>query len=169
MRANAAERILATIDWSRLHASAGDGEGVGGGLRELLAASAPELARQAYWKIENHAFAQGELFEVAEAWMSVLIASLADPRESWVRVAVLELMFQMLGGYAGAATPSDMLERCQRVAREGLWLLFRESIAGEREAALDVLEQLGEADRRSEEHTSELQSLAYLVCRLLLA
>src|SRR2546425_7982070 len=28
--------------------------------------------------------------------------------------------------------------------------------------------QLAPADRRSEEHTSELQSLAYLVCRLLL-
>src|SRR2546425_6513958 len=27
---------------------------------------------------------------------------------------------------------------------------------------------LGRGDRRSEEHTSELQSLAYLVCRLLL-
>src|SRR6266404_9897546 len=30
------------------------------------------------------------------------------------------------------------------------------------------LEQCAWADRRSEEHTSELQSLAYLVCRLLL-
>src|SRR5687767_15627709 len=34
----------------------------------------------------------------------------------------------------------------------------------------DLLEKLGRRDeaRRSEEHTSELQSLAYLVCRLLL-
>src|SRR5687767_15764193 len=31
-----------------------------------------------------------------------------------------------------------------------------------------VLAKLAEANHRSEEHTSELQSLAYLVCRLLL-
>src|SRR5687767_15927167 len=38
--------------------------------------------------------------------------------------------------------------------------------AGIRREAADRLEQAGEG--RSEEHTSELQSLAYLVCRLLL-
>src|SRR2546425_3680544 len=33
---------------------------------------------------------------------------------------------------------------------------------------LCVYQHLGPLERRSEEHTSELQSLAYLVCRLLL-
>src|SRR2546425_9289302 len=32
----------------------------------------------------------------------------------------------------------------------------------------EVFEEVKERDKRSEEHTSELQSLAYLVCRLLL-
>src|SRR5205823_14167081 len=35
-------------------------------------------------------------------------------------------------------------------------------------AASDLGRRLDHAERRSEEHTSELQSLAYLVCRLLL-
>src|SRR2546425_8870519 len=45
-----------------------------------------------------------------------------------------------------------------------------EEIGVERRRALAVREQYGSSDRheRSEEHTSELQSLAYLVCRLLL-
>src|SRR2546425_3339934 len=34
--------------------------------------------------------------------------------------------------------------------------------------ALDAMHLAGRKDDRSEEHTSELQSLAYLVCRLLL-
>src|SRR2546425_5173715 len=34
--------------------------------------------------------------------------------------------------------------------------------------AAEIQRRLGHIDRRSEEHTSELQSLAYLVCRLLL-
>src|SRR2546425_4560257 len=56
--------------------------------------------------------------------------------------------------------------------------LFR-SARGQRELAARTYRDLrvlvpasdyadGAADRRSEEHTSELQSLAYLVCRLLL-
>src|SRR5205823_14639498 len=39
-------------------------------------------------------------------------------------------------------------------------------VASDRVSAFDVV--LGEPVPRSEEHTSELQSLAYLVCRLLL-
>src|SRR5205823_13514498 len=37
-----------------------------------------------------------------------------------------------------------------------------------RDAGPDAARRCGRLDRRSEEHTSELQSLAYLVCRLLL-
>src|ERR1041384_8749069 len=46
--------------------------------------------------------------------------------------------------------------------------LFR-SIAAEEAHRVDVPRSVGDHDDgRSEEHTSELQSLAYLVCRLLL-
>src|SRR2546425_7950368 len=41
-------------------------------------------------------------------------------------------------------------------------------IEREREWALDAVGQAAALGLRSEEHTSELQSLAYLVCRLLL-
>src|SRR5205823_13485679 len=42
------------------------------------------------------------------------------------------------------------------------------ALARAHEAGADVPRCASAADRRSEEHTSELQSLAYLVCRLLL-
>src|SRR5205823_7150482 len=42
-----------------------------------------------------------------------------------------------------------------------------EAQAGEQVAHHHEALPLGEGERRSEEHTSELQSLAYLVCRLL--
>src|SRR2546425_5203822 len=45
-------------------------------------------------------------------------------------------------------------------------LTFDDGYRGLLDHALPVLERFG--FRRSEEHTSELQSLAYLVCRLLL-
>src|SRR2546425_4667102 len=52
---------------------------------------------------------------------------------------------------------------------EVLWARRRTSATGERPAVVfrGTLIRKGNADR-SEEHTSELQSLAYLVCRLLL-
>src|SRR2546425_6077553 len=50
--------------------------------------------------------------------------------------------------------------------------LFRSSpspgAGGSRFSSSDSPSRAGPAPRRSEEHTSELQSLAYLVCRLLL-
>jgi hypothetical protein len=146
---NAAERLLASIDWSILRALGGDGESVQHALRELLASENAEAAERAYWGVENHAFVQGELFEVSEACSSVLVASLVDPREKWVRVAALELMFQILSGHASTSpgTPNDIVQRCHRTVREGLWLLYREAICGERDAAFDVLEQLGEAEK----------------------
>ncbi|MBK9260709.1 MAG: hypothetical protein IPM54_12930 [Polyangiaceae bacterium] len=146
---NTAERLLASIDWSILRALGGDGESVQHALHELLASESADAAERAYWGVENHAFVQGELFEVSEACSSVLIASLVDPREKWVRVAVLDLMFQILSGYPSTSpgTPSDIVQRCHRVVREGLWLLYREAICGERDAAFDVLEQLGEAEK----------------------
>lgn len=116
---------------------------------DLLSAEDPDAATRAYWRIENHAVIQGELFEVSEPCASALVAALADPRPMWVRVAVLELLFQFLRGHASEApgTPPDIRERCERAVREGLHLLFREALTGERDAALDILEELGEGSR----------------------
>src|SRR6266404_7715138 len=46
--------------------------------------------------------------------------------------------------------------------------LFRSAGAARRAQALQPVDRHRRGRRRSEEHTSELQSLAYLVCRLLL-
>ena len=147
--ARLAERLLQTIDWCPLRGAAGSGEGVKRALGELLASASGEAVQRAYWGIENYAFVQGELFEVSEACSSVLIAALADPREKWVRIAVLELLFQILSGHASTAphAPVDIALRCREAIREGLWLLLREALDGERAAALDVLAQLGEGAR----------------------
>jgi hypothetical protein len=137
------------IDWSCLRGATANGEGVRHAIAQLLASDSGDAAQRAYWCIENHAFIQGELFEVSEACSSVLVSALADPREKWIRIAVLELLFQILSGHASATlhTPLDLVQRCREAVREGLWLLLREVLAGEREAALDVLEQLGEGAR----------------------
>src|SRR2546423_7888474 len=50
----------------------------------------------------------------------------------------------------------------------GVSLVLEGPHALERNRPADVDVRRGDIDPRSEEHTSELQSLAYLVCRLLL-
>src|SRR2546425_3650806 len=57
-----------------------------------------------------------------------------------------------------------------RSHREGspLGLLFRAGTAGQQRTDAAIFGREFDLDDRSEEHTSELQSLAYLVCRLLL-
>ncbi|WP_438015639.1 hypothetical protein WMF18_32900 [Sorangium sp. So ce315] len=120
-----------------------------GALLDLLSAKSAEDCTGAYWGIENHAVVQGELYEIAEVCTSVLVASLVDRRPRFVRIAVLDLLFQILGGHASSLsfTPGDIVERCHHAAREGLWSLVDEALHGESEAARDVLGLLGEEER----------------------
>ena len=144
-----AEYLITRVDWTSLHELDGDGRRVRDALTALLSATNVEQTEAAYWQIENHAVVQGTVYEVAEACTSVLIASLMDEHPKFVRVAVLDLLFQILSGSAAPSspTPADVVERCRRTARHGLWLLVREREMGEVEAARDVLAALGETDR----------------------
>src|SRR2546425_9638756 len=74
------------------------------------------------------------------------------------RVAAHQLEARGAEGEVGRQSPdAHFLER-QRIAR----------LPGREVGRLVAVEELLPAVLRSEEHTSELQSLAYLVCRLLL-
>jgi hypothetical protein len=139
-----AELLISSTDWTRLKELNGTSEKVGAALSALLSAQTPEAASAAYWRIENHAVVQGEVFEVGEACVKVLVAALADDRPGHVRIAALELLFQIL---SGDSADTSLLERCRSAAREGLWNLVREAIAGERDAAWDVLERLESGER----------------------
>jgi hypothetical protein len=146
-----AECEIDRVNWANLTEATGSAERIGAALRELLAAATPEEASDVYWKLENHIVVQGELFEAAEASTSVLVAALADERPRHIRIAALELLFQILSGQPSESkqTPTrpDLADRCRARAREGLWLLIRELVVGERAAATDVLELLNEEER----------------------
>src|SRR2546425_8962517 len=80
------------------------------------------------------------------------------------RLAALDA--EQVGVAAGVAPPSPQPAE----SRPGIDVLLQDlerAVSSERVGNLQTL-MPGMADKRSEEHTSELQSLAYLVCRLLL-
>src|SRR3989441_3994072 len=75
----------------------------------------------------------------------------------------LQRMFQQHAGPIAGRGASDSELSRQREALDEV-----QKRLGDLEERVDFAERLLAKQRRSEEHTSELQSLAYLVCRLLL-
>src|SRR5205814_9697473 len=96
------------------------------------------------------AFRYGRLFQADPARVTRL---LGEPVLSADEVR--ERQLAILG--ADAAAYAEMHERCRDMGEESRRLL-----------GLRIAELIRYQDARSEEHTSELQSLRHLVCRLLL-
>src|SRR2546425_8295689 len=77
------------------------------------------------------------------------------------------------GGGASAAIPAGSLLRRERILQPGVGKIF-DNHPRHRLEQLELVALFRDPEHdhslqgRSEEHTSELQSLAYLVCRLLL-
>src|SRR2546425_6468914 len=69
----------------------------------------------------------------------------------------------ILNGIPAAPDTTPVVTQCRAQARKNRALTVRQIAARCDSAVAKVMR-----DYRSEEHTSELQSLAYLVCRLLL-
>lgn len=140
------ELEIARLPWGRIREASGSAEQIPFALVEMLNATTPEAVNAAYWKLENHVVVQGQLFEVAEFVVSVLIAALLEEKPRHVRISILELLFQIVTGesheYEIRLGNADLHRKCRAKALEGLWVLYRELIFGEREAAQEVIEAI---------------------------
>jgi hypothetical protein len=143
------EREIELVAWGELREASGDAVQTASALRSLLSAQTPEEASAAYWQLENRIVVQGAVFEAAEAATAVVVAALAEPRPFHIRVAALELLFQILSGEPDATELArgnvHLVTRCRQRAREGLWVLIREFSSGlAADAAADVLRIIDE-------------------------
>ncbi|HVW00360.1 MAG TPA: hypothetical protein VHB77_08470 [Planctomycetaceae bacterium] len=117
-------------DWSQIVEAHGPATNVPVALRQLLASTTENDVQAAYWRLENHAFVSGGLFEAALPLVSALLAALVDfDRPHIVRGWLLELLFQIVNGYSHADERArgrvDLDEQCREAARGGLWLMYR--------------------------------------------
>jgi hypothetical protein len=139
-----AERELARIDWSQFRQIIGDASGIGPTLGRLLSATNTAEVKLAYWGLENYVVAQGTVYSSAEPALSVLVAAFVDPRIQQIKVASLNLMYQVLTGTADRSSleagNAELIDRCRKRVREGLWPVVYEAMNGLGEAALDVIE-----------------------------
>lgn len=138
------ELELARIDWPTVGEASGSAAAVPAAVRALLAAATPADVGEPYWELENHVVLQGQLFEAAALVVPALMASLVDERPRHVRISVLDLLFQIVSGEPHFEETErgvfGLTEICRDRAREGLWILYRELLDGERDAARDVIE-----------------------------
>lgn len=141
-----AERLLAAIDWSDYRQLGGDPATEVGELLRSLLESTLETADTTSDALENVVAVQANLYSAAEPAVSVLAASLVDPRPRWVRISVLELMYLVLSGAPVAEEiecgNGALLDRCRTRVRESLWLIVRVALADSTcyEVALEVLD-----------------------------
>src|SRR2546425_3779886 len=136
-------------------------------LREVLDADVrPELRVAALEVVEETADG------LAARHRARVVAGTLVAQRRFVQPRAREVVvFQDPGGdvvlevHAGLEGSSDVVGRAE-VANVGL--VTRVDAQLQRGMRSSVVRELAEDERRAEEHTSELQSLAYLVCRLLL-
>jgi hypothetical protein len=120
------------------------------GLRGLLKANDRREVEAVYFDIENVAFVQGRLLPPAEATLCVLVASLADDISRHARTTVLDLIVLLLSSDvdSSALAETDLLKRCVERASEGLWLLTRDFEGEFKEAAIECVEAIRDAEAR---------------------
>lgn len=141
-----AERLIEATDWDSYWQIEGVPAADVGRILMSLLNSDLEGIDAAEDFLENRIVPQANLYSAAEPAVSVLAASLTDPRPRWVRIAVLELMYLILSGTPGREEAQRggeaLLERCIARVRESLWLLVQAALTDEAcyEAALDVLD-----------------------------
>jgi hypothetical protein len=145
---------LDRFDWAKLRCGCGDSaEHVPDIFRRLLEVDTDE--ETAGVDLDGHLIDRGGLFEAAVPSVSVILAALAGPLPDTTRGYLVTLLWHLV---AGDPHPSEEahgrihLDReCQLRAREGLALILREAVCGERETAIDILE-LVDLDNRRVDH-----------------
>lgn len=92
------ERLIEQIEWDQLRSASGPSSFVPGAVRELLGSSSYDEAEAAYWKLDNDVVVQGQLFESARWIIAPLLVVLSQPRPSFVREQVANLLVEIAFG-----------------------------------------------------------------------
>ncbi len=136
-----ADRVIGSMEWASYEVFNGSAESLGLHLTEFLADTGAGDRAQLWELVENRVFAQDDIASAAEPVITVLLASLVDDRPTYVRIAVLDLLFHLV--HAASYRDDSLGQRCVREAACGAWLLVRlaeSEPGGVREACLEVLD-----------------------------
>ncbi|WP_338846804.1 hypothetical protein V8J88_23925 [Massilia sp. W12] len=143
---------ISRINWENLRVAPGSAVIIPNALIRLLKTQSAEDANEIYWQLENHIVIQGQVFQCAEFAIPVLLLALADDCSRPTKVACMELLFQILAGTPHQseidAENNELMDRCHKKAREGLWLLYKELQDGVTDAAYEILDLIDDDKER---------------------
>jgi hypothetical protein len=140
-RLTVADVVIGSVDWSEYRVLDGPASRLGRQLAEFVADGAVDGRRDLWETMENHVFAQDDIYSAAEPTISVLLAALIDHRPQHVRIAILDLLFHLV--QAASRRDDDLGRRCLEKVALGGWLLVQEAVAGTAvvtEACLEILD-----------------------------
>ena len=147
--------LIAAVDWAALRTDSGSGVGLPRAFEDLSTATSKEAAEDAYWRIDNEAVVQGELYEAAVPTLEVLLSMASTIPPGPARKSVAELIQQIVFGQphslevelgnAGIATA------CTSLASRAVWTFYgwlTDTDSDVRECALLTLHKIDTDERR---------------------
>lgn len=90
--------LIEAVDWPSLRTDSGSGAGLPQAFEDLFTATSKEAADDAYWRIDNEALVQGELYEAAVPTLEVLLSMASTVPSGPPRGSVAELIQQIVFG-----------------------------------------------------------------------
>lgn len=136
-----AREIIDSTDWSQYELLGGSAAGFGDFLQAFIVGDPAKSRAQLWATMENHVFAQDDIFSAVEPALRVLLAAIADGTDENARHSILDLIFHIVqaASYRGDALGA----RCVADAAAGTWLLVREAVEGDEnlaESCIEILE-----------------------------
>lgn len=119
---------MEAVDWPALRTDSGNGAGIPQALTDLWEATSEEMARDAYWRIDNEVLVQGQLYEAAVPTLEALLslASMVPPGPA--RKSVAELIQQIIFGQPHASEVelgnSEIGIKCRDIASGAVWIFY---------------------------------------------
>lgn len=123
------ERLIAQVDWKSLRSATGSSAFVPGAVGDLLGSSSRGEAEESYWKLDNDVVVQGQLFESARWVIQPLLVALGQPRPTFVREQIANLLVEVAFGEPherelAAGGDPQLAERCVDELRSGIAILY---------------------------------------------
>src|SRR5689334_23676551 len=125
MSASLADTVIQSVDWASYELASGPADGFGDRLAAFVTTDA-EGYKKCWKTMENHVFAQDDIYSAAEPTIRVLLAALLEPRSRSARIGILDLLFLL--AQAASYREDELGVRCLRLVAEGTWLLAREAL-----------------------------------------
>ncbi|MFY1684323.1 hypothetical protein ACN265_22610 [Micromonospora sp. WMMD730] len=120
--------LIEEVDWPSLRTDSGSGAGLPRAFEDLFAAASKEAADDAYWRIDNEALVQGELYEAAVPTLEVLLSMASTAPSGPPRRSVAELIQQIV---FGEPHPSEVelgnagiASACKSLAFGAVWVFY---------------------------------------------